>query len=410
MKYGCIGEKLGHSFSKEIHGKIADYPYCIREIPPGELASFMEKKGFIGINVTIPYKQAVIPFLDKIDFGAKEIGAVNTIVNRNGKLFGYNTDFFGMKALMEKNSISCQGKKVLVLGTGGTSKTARCVAKSMGAKSVLTVGRTKKEGCITYEEMYREHSDANVIIQTTPVGMFPAADGCPLDFAPFWNLTGVVDAVYHPLKTNLVLEAEKRGITAVGGLYMLVAQAVFASEYFLDVVHGNAVIEKVYTKMLKEKENIVLIGMPGCGKTTIGTLLAEDGKSFFDSDKEIEKEIGCTIKSYMESHGEEAFRDVEERVIARLSNLTGCVISVGGGAVLRENNRKRLKRNGRTVFLNTPLERLVPTDDRPLSDTIEKLKALYAARIDIYRAIADIEIIPPAGISDTLAAVKEALQ
>ena len=410
MNYGLIGEKLGHSFSKEIHAKIGDYEYELKEIPRELIDSFMEQKDFCGINVTIPYKEAVMPHLDEIDSQAKRIGAVNTVVNRGGRLIGYNTDFLGMRALMEKNGISCEGKKVLILGTGGTSKTARCVAESLHAREIYTVGRTQKEGCLTYEEMYLSHTDADMIIQTTPVGMFPATDGCPVELARFSRLSGVVDAVYHPLRTNLVSEAKGRGIPAVGGLYMLVAQAVFASEYFFDTLYGQKTVDRVYAEIRKGKENTVFIGMPGCGKSTVGSLLAADGRPFFDSDREIEKRIGTSIKEYIDTHGEKAFRDVEEEVIRLLSDQTGCVIAVGGGAVLRESNVKRLKRNGRTVFLNPPLSRLVPTADRPLSNTKEKLQALYDARIDIYRASADMEIIPPDGIDETLAAVKEALQ
>ena len=253
MKYGCIGEHLKHSFSKEIHNALCDYEYEIREIPREELAAFMEAKEFTAINVTIPYKESVIPYLHYIDDFAKEIGAVNTIVNRDGKLYGYNTDFYGMTKLLRTAHIYPRGKKVAILGTGGTSKTAFAVARAEGANEIIKVSRSAKDGAVTYEELYEKHADTDIIINTTPLGMYPNIFDKAVDISRFENLVGVVDAIYNPLRTQLVSDGYKK-IAAEGGLYMLVAQAVRASEIFLDKEYPNGTIDKVFDKIYNEKE------------------------------------------------------------------------------------------------------------------------------------------------------------
>lgn len=410
MIYGCIGKKLGHSFSKEIHSFISDYSYELEEIEPENLENFMLEKDFSGINVTIPYKQDVMPYLDEISEAAQKIGAVNTIVNKNGKLLGFNTDFFGMKSLIERNKITIKDKKALILGTGGTSKTAYHVLKDMGAKEIIKVSRSEKTDCVTYEEVYKYHTDAEVIINTTPSGMYPSVETIPLDIENFKCLEGVIDTVYNPLRSNLVLEAQKRGIKAEGGLYMLVAQAVFASELFLDTKYDCDTIENVFKKILAGKENIVLTGMPGSGKSTVGKILLENKNGFYDSDEEILKVINESIKDYIEKNGEEKFRKREEEVIEKLSLKNGVVISTGGGSILKEINVTRLKRNGKIVFLDMPIERIVPTDDRPLSNNKEKLYKLYDERIDIYKNSADYRIEPVVGAEETAVLVKEAFE
>ncbi len=392
-KYGCIGEKLTHSFSKEIHAKLADYEYELIELTEKELNPFFEKKDFEAINVTIPYKQAVIPYLDSVSAVAERIGAVNTIVNKHGKLCGFNTDYYGMKALIEKIGIDLQGKKVLILGTGGTSKTARVLAEDLGASSILTVSRSKKENCITYEEAMSQHADANVIINTTPSGMYPDCDSKPIDISAFVVLEGVVDAVYNPLSTNLVSEAKRKGMKAEGGLYMLVMQAVVAVEKFLDIKISKETADSVFKSILASKENIILTGMPGSGKSTVGKLLKIDDFAFVDTDAEIEKRAGCTIKELISTKGEQYFRDLEAEVIREVSANSCRIISTGGGAILREENVNCLKRNGKLFFINADIERLRATDDRPLSDTYEKLKKLYAERLEIYQSTADV-IVP----------------
>lgn len=390
-KYGCIGKKLLHSFSKEIHAKLAPYDYELMELSENEIPSFFEQKDFRAINVTIPYKETVIPYLDSISEIAKRIGAVNTIVNKNGKLHGYNTDYYGMKALIEKIGIDLQGKKVLILGTGGTSKTAQAVAKDLGASEIFVVSRNKKENCITYEEA-TNHPDTEVILNTTPSGMYPHCDEKPIDISFFPCLQGVVDAVYNPLCTNLVLEAKRKGIKAEGGLYMLVMQAVVAVEKFLDTKIPKETADRVYHSILLSKENIVLTGMPGCGKSTVGKLLNIDGFQLIDTDLEIEKRCGCTIKELIAQKGEPYFRDLESEVIREVSSNSSRIISTGGGAVLREENVDCLKRNGKLFFLNASVERLKASEDRPLSDTAEKLKNLYSKRLEIYQATADVVV------------------
>lgn len=391
-KYGCIGKKLTHSFSKEIHAKLTDYAYDLIELAEEEIAPFFEKKDFAAINVTIPYKQTVIPYLDSISEVAERIGAVNTIVNKDGKLCGYNTDYYGMKALIERIGIDLTGKKVLVLGTGGTSKTARVVAADLGAAEILTVSRRKTDHYITYEEAVQEHADVNVIINTTPSGMYPDCESRPIDITEFTQLIGVVDVVYNPLCTNLVLDAKQRGIKAEGGLYMLIMQAVVAVERFLDTRIAKEVADQVFASIYASKENVVLTGMPGSGKSTVGKLLNIEGFEFVDTDEEIEKRCGCSIKGLIQEKGEAHFRALETEVIREVSSMNCRIISTGGGAVLKEENVRALKRNGKLYFLNADLSRLQATDNRPLSDTQEKLARLYTERMSLYTGTADVVV------------------
>ena len=391
-KYGCIGKKLTHSFSKEIHAKLADYAYDLVELAEEEIAPFFEKKDFAAINVTIPYKQTVIPYLDSISEVAERIGAVNTIVNKDGKLCGYNTDYYGMKALIERIGIDLTGKKVLVLGTGGTSKTARVVAADLGAAEILTVSRRKTDHYITYKEAVQEHADANVIINTTPSGMYPDCESRPIDITEFTQLIGVVDVVYNPLCTNLVLDAKQRGIKAEGGLYMLIMQAVVAVERFLDTRIAKEVADRVFASIFASKENVVLTGMPGSGKSTVGKCLNIEGFEFVDIDEESEKRCGCSIKELIQEKGEAYFRALETEVIREVSSMNCRIISTGGGAVLKEENVRALKRNGKLYFLNADLSRLQATDSRPLSDTQEKLARLYTERMSLYTGTADVVV------------------
>lgn len=392
-KYGCIGKKLTHSFSKEIHARLADYEYELIELGEDEIEKFFEEKAFSAINVTIPYKQTVIPYLDSLSDVAGRIGAVNTIVNRDGKLYGYNTDYYGMKALAEKSGVEIKGKKVMILGTGGTSKTARVLTEDMGAAEIITVSRSKSENHITYEEAVNEHSDAQIIINTTPSGMYPDCESEPIDISAFNRLEGVLDAVYNPLCTNLVMKAKRNGIKAENGLYMLVMQAVVAVEKFLDMRIPKTVADSVFASVFASKENIVLTGMPGSGKSTVGKLIKAEGFRFVDTDEEIEKRCGCSIRELIDSRGEKHFRDLETEVIKDVSSESCRIISTGGGAVLREENVDALRRNGKLFFINANPDRLCPTDDRPLSDTAEKLRKLYEERMDIYTATADV-IVP----------------
>ena len=390
MEYGCIGEHLPHSFSREIHEKIAPYRYELREIPGEELDGFMRKHDFKAINVTIPYKKAVIPYLSHLSKEASEIGAVNTVVSRDGVLFGYNTDFAGMTALIRKMRISMNGKKVLVLGTGGTSCTAAACAEALGAASVTKVSRTKKPGAVTYEEACTHYRESDVLINTTPAGMYPDTESCPIDLSYFTNLSAVIDAVYNPLRTELVSRALEAGIPAEGGLYMLTAQAVYAYEIFSGNPADDGLIERIYREILSEKENIVLTGMPGSGKSTIGKILGERlGRPVLDTDDAVVREKGCPIRDIFENEGEKAFRDLESSMIKEISKRSGIVITTGGGSVLREENVRMLKRNGRLFFLDRDPDELLPSFERPLSDNEEKLRALFSERMPVYLASAD---------------------
>ena len=405
LNYGCIGEHLPHSFSREIHGEIGTYAYDLKELTPEELPGFMTARGFMGINVTIPYKQAVIPFLDEISETARAIGAVNTIVNRNGKLYGYNTDLYGLTRLIRRIGLDLSGKKVLVLGTGGTSRTASYAAEKLGARVVYRVSRTSREGSLSYEEVLQNHTDAEIILNTTPCGMFPKPAEQPLLLEPFTRLEGVVDAIYNPLRSRLVLDARSRGIPAEGGLYMLVAQAVRASELFLDTSYPEDLTDRIYNRILRRKENLVLIGMPGSGKSSVGATLTETtGKPLADTDRLIVEKAGKPIPDIFREDGEPAFRDLESEVIRELSLQGGQIISTGGGAVLRPENVTMLRQNGRLFWLDRDPDSLVPTDDRPLADTVAKMKALYQEREPIYRASADV-IIPVFGTPESTAAL-----
>lgn len=400
MKYGLIGEHLPHSYSKEIHNALAPYDYQLCELTPEGVDAFMRAREFDAINVTIPYKETVLPYLTEIDEYARLIGAVNTIVNRDGKLYGYNTDFYGMKTLIESIPLSLADKKVLILGTGGTAKTARAVAKASGAREIVTVSRRASDVTVTYDDAYAHHTDADVIINTTPCGMFPYPDGngeregTPIDISRFPSLTGVVDAIYNPLRPNLILDARERGIPAEGGLLMLVAQAIRAVEIFLDTDLDRGVAPRVCDKIRADKENIVLTGMPASGKSTVGQALAKAlGRPFFDSDAEIVKKAGKTIPHIFAEVGEAGFRAIETEVIREIAaHNVGCVISTGGGAILRDENIRALKRNGRIYFLDRPLEQLIPTPDRPLSQDNESIRRRHSERYERYCSTCDVQI------------------
>lgn len=419
MQYGLIGEHLPHSFSKEIHGKCADYDYELHELTPDQVGQFMTEAPFRAINVTIPYKQTVIPYLHFVNDHAKRIGAVNTVVNRDGKLYGYNTDFYGMVSLIRRIGIDLKGKKVLILGTGGTSHTAQAVAAASQAGTVLTVGRVQDAPHVTYEEAYASHTDAQVIINTTPCGMYPYADGSaervgtPIDLSRFPHLCGVVDAVYNPIRTNLVCDALQRGIPAEGGLFMLVSQAVMASRIFLDQpadeAEMDAVCRSVYGEILASKENIVLTGMPACGKSTVGKALAEGlNRRLIDTDAEIVARAGKPISEIFAGDGEDAFRALEAQVIRDVANeTTGAIIATGGGAILREENVRRLKRTGRIYFLNRPLEHLLPTPDRPTASTVQAVRQRYEERFDRYCATCDVRIDTDEVIDHTVQAIRK---
>lgn len=403
MRYGLLGEKLVHSFSKEIHEKLGKYKYELIEVPPEKLDEFMARRDFAGLNVTIPYKRAVIPYLDEISGRARAIGAVNTVVNRDGKLYGDNTDFGGLKALIRRMGLELRGKTVLVCGAGGTGKTASAVAESLGAAAVYRLSRSGRDGALTYAEAYQARAGAQILINATPAGMYPDTDGMPADLERLPALEGVVDVIYNPLTTRLVQCARTRGLKAENGLYMLVAQAVLAAERFTGAFFAPGTIDGIYGEILLEKRNIVLTGMPGSGKTTLGRLLSERlGRELADTDAEIVKKAGMPITEIFAKYGEPYFRDLESEVIRDLSRTGGKVIATGGGAVLRSENVNMLKMNGLVAFLDRPLEDLVPAADRPLADRAEKIKALHAARYPIYLTAADRHVSVHGAPEDTL--------
>ena len=408
MKYGCIGETLKHSFSKEIHTQLFGYEYELCEVKREELDAFMSEKAFSAINVTIPYKQQVIKHLDYISPVAEKIGAVNTVVNKDGKLYGYNTDFYGMLALIKKAQIDVKGKKVLVLGSGGTSKTAVAVAQELEADEVYRVSRTGRDGCITYEDARTLHSDAQIIINTTPCGMYPNNHSAPIDLGDYKQVEGVVDAVYNPLRSKLICDALRRGVNAVGGLYMLVAQAAFAAEKFVEKKVKAEKIDKIYQNLLASKQNIVLIGMPGCGKSTVGKQLAEVlDMDFVDTDTLIEQTAQKTISQIFEDSGETSFREIESEIIFDIAKTQSKVIATGGGAVLRSINTDALKQNGKLYFLDRPLSDLVTTDDRPLSSNRNDLEKRYNERYDIYCSSCDVHVEASGSVSDVVKIIKE---
>lgn len=399
MEYGCIARKLGHSFSAEIHALIGDYDYQLREVPENELDGFMKESEFLGINVTIPYKKDVIPYLFEINDIVRRIGSVNTVVNRGGKLYGYNTDYFGLKALLEHNEIELFGKTVFILGTGGTSVTAQVLAADMGAEKVVVVSRGQGDGVVTYAAAEQRYSHAQVIINTTPCGMYPdnycEQNPLPLNLSKFTHLEALVDAVYNPLRPAYVRSAQQLGVKAAGGLYMLVAQACFASEIFRDTTIPTNEIDRIYDELLLTKTNIVLTGMPACGKSTIGRLIANQlGRDFVDSDAEIVNRTGKEITEIFSEVGEEGFRDIETEVIKDISKRNGIVLATGGGAVLRDENLSALKSNGKVFFLDRPLEWLKPTSDRPTASDKLALEKRYEERHDRYINTAD-EVIKP---------------
>lgn len=406
MIYGLIGGRLGHSFSREIHAKIADYPYTLLELAESEVGDFLIRRDFEAINVTIPYKQAVIPYLDCIDDAARRIGAVNTIVKRGGKLYGYNTDYSGAEALIRHAGVEICERRVMILGTGGTSLTLHAVAEGMGAAGIVTVSRhPSNEKCISYEEVDSLCRDTEVILNATPVGMYPDITGCPLkiDKNRFPNLSGVVDVIYNPLRTPLIRRAQELGIPAEGGLYMLAAQGVYASALFRGISADEINIEQVFESVLAEKQNIVLIGMPSSGKSTVGACLSErTGKRFVDSDLEIVRRAGASIPEIFAERGEAGFRKLEREVIAGLSGEQGIILATGGGAVLDPANVDSLRANGRLFFLDRPLELLTATQDRPLASDKEAMERRYRERYSLYVSSADVTV-PGDGTPDEVA-------
>lgn len=384
MKCGLLGRKLGHSYSPQIHAMLGSYSYALFEKEPEEIEAFLKCGDWAGINVTVPYKKSVIPYLDELTPTAEKLGAVNVIVRRNGRLIGHNTDFFGFQTMLNASKLDISGKKALVLGSGGASNTVCAVLNDAGAEVVII----SRSGENNYTNLHL-HKDAALIVNTTPVGMYPNTGIAPVDLEQFPNLQGVLDVVYNPARTKLLLDAEKNtNLVCANGLLMLVAQAKEAAEWFTDASISDDVIEPILHTLENQMQNIILIGMPGCGKTTIGKLLAEStGKAFVDSDERIVALAGKYIPEIFADDGEAVFRDWETTALAQLSKQSGLVIATGGGCVTRECNYGLLHQNGRIFWLQRDLN-LLPVDGRPLSQ-VNKLEVLYKIRKPMYEAFAD---------------------
>lgn len=386
MKCGLLGRKLGHSYSPQIHACLGGYSYELFEKEPEELEDFLKNGDFTGINVTIPYKKDVIPYLDTLTPTAERLGAVNTIVRRGGKLIGHNTDYFGFTQMLDTLPMKLHGKKVLVLGSGGASNTVVAVLKDRGAE-VVVISRT---GIDNYENLHL-HKDAILIVNTTPVGMYPNTGVSPIDLKLFPCLQGVLDLIYNPARTQLLLDAEKMALPAKNGLQMLVAQAKESAEWFLIATIPNEVIGKIHSRLEAAMQNVVLVGMPGCGKSTVARLLGERlGKEVVDADAEIEKYAHCTIPEIFARGGETEFRAIETQILGQLGKRSGLVIATGGGCVTREENYPLLHQNGTIVWLQRDLSAL-STDGRPLS-AAQKMEDMYRVRKGMYEQFADYTV------------------
>ena len=405
MQCGLLGRKLGHSYSPQIHNLLGDYSYVLFEKEPEELENFLKNGDFSGLNVTIPYKKEVIPYLSELSPTAQKMGCVNTVLRRSdGTLYGHNTDYFGFTSLVRHAGLSVAGKKVLVLGSGGASNTAVAALKDLGANPVVI----SRSGENNYGNLHL-HRDAAAIVNATPVGMYPNTGVSPIDLGLFPHLEGVLDVIYNPARTQLLLDAEKLGIPRENGLWMLVAQAKEAAEVFTGGKISDEVIEKIYRRLSHQMKNIVLIGMPGCGKSTIGTLLAEKlGRTLADADEKIISLAGKSIPDIFAQDGEPTFRDWETKALTELGKQSGLVIATGGGCVTQKRNYPLLHQNGYLVWLERDCS-VLPTDGRPLSQAND-LGKMYAIRKPIYEAFADIRVENAGTPEETAQKILDALE
>ena len=387
-KYGLIGEKLGHSFSPQIHGLLHDYEYKLYEVERDSLSRFMKETDLQGFNVTIPYKQDVIPFCKTLSDRASAIGSVNTVVRmEDGSFFGDNTDYYGFEYMLKKSEVSVTGKKVLILGSGGASKTVQAVLKASGASPVIVISRSGEND---YSSLHL-HEDAAVIVNTTPLGMYPNTGIYPVDLKLFPNCRLVLDLIYNPHKTALILQAENLGIPAFSGLSMLAAQAKEAGDIFTSTHSSEDVIAKIEKKISSQTMNIALIGMPGCGKTTVGKLLAETtGREFIDLDDEIERTLGRKIPEVIAEEGLDYFRKAETKALRKVSCQSGKIIATGGGVVTIAENKPLLDQNSFTVLLERPPEDL-SSEGRPLSQS-KGVEALYNERKHLYQEWSKLKV------------------
>lgn len=405
MICGLLGRKLGHSYSPQIHSDLGDYTYRLFEKEPEEVEDFLRHGDFSAINVTIPYKKDVMAFLDELSPTARKMGSVNTIVRRpDGTLFGHNTDYFGFTDLVRRSGIAVAGKKALVLGSGGTSNTAVKALTDLGA-AVTVISRSRPDN---YENLHH-HADAQVLVNTTPVGMYPHTGVSPVELTRFPRLEGVLDVIYNPAKTQLLLDAEKLGLPHANGLWMLVAQAKEAAEYFTGQPLDDGLIAAIHHKLSLQMQNLVLIGMPGCGKSTIGQALATRlGRRFVDADEQIVQLAGCSIPDIFARQGEGEFRHLETQVLEQLGKGSCQVIATGGGCVTQSRNGPLLRQNGILIWLQRNLDSL-PTEGRPLSMAGD-LQAMEARRRPLYEALADITIANDGTTEDAVQAILSQLE
>lgn len=406
LKCGLLGEKLGHSYSPQIHSMLADYEYKLFEKSPEELEAFLKSGEFDGLNVTIPYKKSVMPYCAELSPTAAQIGSVNTIVRRSdGSLYGDNTDAFGFENLILHNGIEVKGKKALVLGTGGASVTAQAVLKNLGASEVVVISRRGEDN---YENIAK-HADAEIIANTTPVGMYPNNGKAAVDLTQFPKLSGVLDVVYNPARTALLLQTERLGIPCAGGLYMLVSQAKRSCELFTGKSIPDSEIDRIERVLSHQMQNIVIIGMPGSGKTAVSTMLAEKlGRKILDTDTMVAEKAGVTIPEIFAAQGEAGFRRLETEATAEVGKLSGNIISTGGGVVTVADNYELLHQNGVIVWIERDTNKLA-RDGRPISLSTD-LNELYAARLPLYDRFADIKADNNGDINDTVNAIMEMIK
>ena len=405
MDCGLLGQRLGHSYSPAIHSQLADYSYCLFEKEPNQLEDFLKNRTFHGLNVTIPYKKDVIPYLGELSPVAQKLGAVNTIVrNPDGKLVGHNTDYFGFRSMVERSGLQPQGKKALVLGSGGASNTAVAVLEELGAQVIII----SRSGENNYKNLHL-HKDAALIVNTTPVGMYPNVGISPVDLVQFPQLEGVLDVIYNPARTQLLLDAERRGLIAMNGLWMLVAQAKESAEWFTGAHISDESIAKIHQKLKLQMENIVLIGMPGSGKSTVGRALANKlGRDFVDADAAIVEYADMPIVDIFAQQGEDGFRKIETAVLAQLGKKSGLVIATGGGCVTRDKNYPLLHQNGKLIWLQRDVTKL-PTQGRPLSQK-GKLDEMYQIRKPMYQRFADMAVENSANPATTVGKILKLLE
>lgn len=398
MDCGLIGRKLGHSFSPKIHSLLGDYSYRLIPLEPEEVGNFLQKGEFHGLNVTIPYKKTAMGYCAELTPAAQRIGSVNTILRRpDGTLLGDNTDYDGFLYLLKSSGAQVEGKKALVLGSGGASLTVHAVLEELGAREIVTISRTGENN---YQNIFR-HADAQIIVNATPVGMYPNNGASPVDLDQFPQCEGVFDLIYNPSKTQLILQAQRRGLIWGNGLGMLVAQAKSASERFQGKKLPDELVAQITRRLERETKNILLIGMPGCGKTTIGQALAEKlGRPLADVDEKIVAEAGCSIPEIFAKEGEAGFRGREHRALAEIAKQSGLIISTGGGIVTRPENRDSMEENSVVVWLRRDLHKL-PIDGRPVSQSVP-LEELYRRRAPLYESVAQVTVYNNGTVEETV--------